>query len=69
MKGNARTRSEEVHRLLKSQYKKSGLTYRKIATKSYQSEESITLLIDEGALPASYKVGSYIQAFWKVPYD
>ena len=56
MKGNARTRSEEVHRLLKSQYKKSGLTYRKIATKSYQSEESITLLIDEGALPASYKV-------------
>ena len=56
MKGNARTRSETVRRLLKSQYKKSELTYRKIATQSYQGVESITLLIDEGALPASYKV-------------
>lgn len=56
MKGNARTRSPKVQKYMQQAYKKSNLTYREIAYKTLQPENSIEMIFEEGAIPSNYQL-------------
>lgn len=56
MRGNARTRAGSIGEELALYFKKSGLTIRYIASQTFQTEESISKIFDEGALPGNYQL-------------
>ena len=54
MKGNYRNRSPLTQKIMSKAYKKQKITYRLIASRTIQPEESIRCIFEEGALPSNY---------------